>query len=374
MNSLPFEGIKVLELASVLAGPSVGMFFAELGASVLKIESPPAGDVTRSWKLTSEDVNDSAPAYFSAVNWGKETLLLDLSLPDNRKVIYDKIPEVDIILLSYKPGDARKLGMAWEQLSELNPRLIYGEISGYGANNSRVGYDAIVQAESGFTYMNGEPNGNPVKMPVALMDVLAAHQLKEGILTALYQREKTGKGDYIQVSLIQSGIASLVNQASNYLMAGHIPGRMGSAHPNIVPYGTLYECQEGGQIVLAVGNDKQFYNLLRVLDLHDVYRDKRCENNPSRVAHRDILEPILKEAIEKMSRTELLEQLWVAQVPAGAVNTMKDVFNMPEAQEMILNQSDKVAVRSVAFHSARFAWRKEMLPPPDLSGAAPDKF
>jgi crotonobetainyl-CoA:carnitine CoA-transferase CaiB-like acyl-CoA transferase len=366
MNSLPFEGIKVLELASVLAGPSVGMFFAELGASVLKIESPPAGDVTRSWKLKSEDAQITAPAYFSSVNWGKETLLLDLSLPENRKVIYDKIPEVDIILLSYKPGDALKLGMNWEQLSALNPRLIYGEISGYGADNPRVGYDAIVQAESGFTYMNGEPNGNPVKMPVALMDVLAAHQLKEGILTALYQREKTGKGDYIQVSLIQSGVASLVNQASNYLMAGHIPGRMGSAHPNIVPYGTLYECQEGGQIVLAVGNDKQFYNLLKVLDLSDVKEDVRFQNNPSRVAHRDILEPILKEAIEKRSRAELLEQLWVAQVPAGAVNTMKDVFTMPEAQEMILHQSDKVAVRSVAFHSVRFPWRKEILPPPNL--------
>lgn len=363
MNSLPFNGIKVLELASVLAGPSVGMFFAELGASVLKIESPPAGDVTRSWKLGSEPSNSRVSAYFCSVNWGKDFQMLDLAKESNRKYIYEMIASVDIVLVSYKPGDALKLGMTWEILSALNPRLIYGEISGYGSANNRVGYDAIIQAEAGFTFMNGEPSGLPVKMPVALMDILAAHQLKEGLLTALYQREKTGKGDYIQVSLIQAGVASLANQASNYLMAGHIPGRMGSAHPNIVPYGTLYACADGNWIVLAVGNNKQFYNLVEVLQLTELKSDLRYSDNLARVQNRENLETILSRAIRAWVREELLLQLHQAQVPAGAVNTMEDVFTMPESQELILNYEERKSVRSVAFHSAHFGWRTDLNPP-----------
>lgn len=363
MATLPFDGLKVLELASVLAGPSVGMFFAELGASVLKIESPPSGDVTRSWKLASEPSSSSVSAYFCSVNWGKTFQMLDLAQESNRNYIYELISDADIVLVSYKPGDAIKLGMTWEILSALNPRLIYGEITGYGSANNRVGYDAIVQAEAGFTYMNGEPSGLPVKMPVALMDILAAHQLKEGLLTALYQREKTGKGDYIQVSLIQAGVASLANQASNYLMAGHIPGRMGSAHPNIVPYGTLYACADGQWLVLAVGNNKQFYNLLEVLLLHELKSDQRYSDNLARVQNRESLETILTLAIRAWVREELLLQLQNAQVPAGAVNTMKDVFTMPEAQELVLEHAERKSVRSVAFHSLRFNWRNDLHPP-----------
>lgn len=366
MNPLPFQDLKVIELASVLAGPSVGMFLAELGASVLKIEAPPHGDVTRSWKLPDEPKDSRTPAYFSSVNWGKSYLSLDLRQADARQAVYRRIPETDIILVSYKPGDALKLGMDWPVLSALNPKLIYGEISGYGADSDRVGYDAIIQAEAGFTYMNGEQDGPPVKMPVALMDILAAHQLKAGILTALYQREKTGLGDYIQVSLIQAGIASLANQASNYLMTGHVPGRMGSSHPNIVPYGTLYLCRDGRYIVLAVGTDKQFNHLMVVLGLSHVAGEERFATNPLRVQHRTDLELMLRDAIALQDREELLTKLHARQVPAGGVNTLAEVFETQEGKALILEAGNSRAVRTAVFQSQRFEWRKHLESPGEL--------
>jgi crotonobetainyl-CoA:carnitine CoA-transferase CaiB-like acyl-CoA transferase len=363
MRPLPFAGIRVIELASVLAGPSVGMFFAELGAQVLKVESPPEGDVTRTWKLKSESAETRTPAYFCSVNWGKQYCKLNLMKETDRQVVYEMIPQTDIVLSSYKPGDAQKLGMDWMTLSALNDRLILGEISGYGSDNPRVGYDAIVQAESGFTYMNGEPNGLPVKMPVALMDILAAHQLKEGLLTALYHRTRTGKGDYIQVSLIQSGVASLANQAGNYLMAGHVPERMGSAHPNIAPYGTLFLCADQRYIVLAVGSDKQFQNLLSVLGLTLLQQDRRFDTNAVRVVNRGVLETLLAEAIARFNRDELLVALNEYKVPAGAVNSMAEVFELREAQGLVLEKEGKRSVRTIAFHALNFGLESDLIPP-----------
>lgn len=363
MRPLPFAGIQIVELASVLAGPSVGMFFAELGATVLKIESPPDGDVTRTWKLKMESSETRTPAYFCSVNWGKQYRKFNFNLVSDRKEVYDLIPTTDIVISSYKPGDARKLGMDWATLSALNERLILGEISGYGPDNPRVGYDAIVQAESGFTYMNGEPNGLPVKMPVALMDILAAHQLKEGLLTALYRRTQTGKGDHIQVSLIQAGVASLANQAGNYLMAGHVPGRMGSAHPNIAPYGTLFLCADQRYVVLAVGSDKQFQSLLSVLGLVLLQKDRRFSTNADRVQNRVELEKVLSEAISRVNRDALLSALNASKVPVGAVNSLDEVFDLPEARALILDQNGKRSVRTVAFHAENFGLQSDLLPP-----------
>lgn len=357
---LPFEGLKILELASVLAGPSVAMFFAELGASVLKIESPPYGDVTRSWKLKTESAETLAPAYFCSVNWGKEFRMLDLRESINRKIIYDLLPETDIVIVSYKPGDALKLGMDYEKIQSFNPAIIYGEISGYGLDSERVGYDAIVQAEAGFTFMNGEPDGNPVKMPVALVDVLAAHQLKEGLLTALYMREKTGLGDYIQVSLIESAVASLANQAGNYLMTGHVPQRMGSAHPNIAPYGTLFQTKEGKNIVLAVGTDRQFATLLQVLGMEE---DERFITNLQRVHHRRELEALLQEKIGSWERNFLLEALSTRHVPAGAVNDLEEVFQIPQARSLVVSGEGRSSVRTVAFHARNLRLQENLKAP-----------
>jgi len=255
----PLEGLKVLELASVLAGPSVGMFFAELGATVIKIENiTTQGDVTRKWKLAKENPNTDISGYFSCVNWGKYSFAVNLLEKEGLDIIYKLTAECDIVLVSYKPGDAEKLKVDYPTLKQYNQALIYSHITGYGLKNSRAGFDAIIQAESGFTYMNGNPGGPPTKMPVALMDVLAAHHLKEAILLALLYRERTGKGQYIEASLFKAGIASLANQATNWLVGKTIPERIGSDHPNIVPYGTIFKTSDNKEIVLAAGTDKQF--------------------------------------------------------------------------------------------------------------------
>lgn len=220
MNQL--DGIKVLELASVLAGPGVGQFFAELGANVIKVENlRTGGDVTRTWKAAGEPTDDRS-AYFCAVNWGKRSIALDLSKKEGQKIVHELARQADIVIASYKPGDPEKLGVDYKSLSSVNNGLIYGQITGYGAENPKVGYDAIVQAESGFMYMNGEPGGRSLKMPVALVDVLAGHHLKEGLLLAMLQRQQTGAGRLVEVSLIQAAISSLANQATNWLVGKKI--------------------------------------------------------------------------------------------------------------------------------------------------------
>ncbi|HAA19666.1 MAG TPA: carnitine dehydratase, partial [Cytophagales bacterium] len=174
-----FEGLRVLELATVLAGPSVGQFFAELGAEVIKVENPnTGGDVTRSWQGAGEDPANDRPAYFTAINWGKQSLAIDLRSAEGQSQVHELVRETDVVIASYKPGDAEKLRVDYATLQGMNPRLLYGHITSYGPDNPRAGFDAIIQAESGFTYMNGHPDGEPTKMPVALTDVLAAHHLK----------------------------------------------------------------------------------------------------------------------------------------------------------------------------------------------------
>lgn len=333
-----FSDLIVLELGSVLACPSVGAFFAELGAQVIKVENvTTGGDVTRTWRLPAENRESDISGYFSCVNWGKKSLALDLSRPESAEILKSLIPKTDIVLVNYKPGDAVKLGTDYPSLNKLNPRIIYGHITGYGPDNPRAGYDAIIQGESGFTYMNGEPDGLPTKLPVALMDLLAAHQLKEGILLALIQRERTGRGDCIHVSLMQSGIASLANQATNWLVGGQIPERMGSDHPNIVPYGTIFSTADGKEIVLAVGSDRQFEKLCALLNRPDLAQDNRFRTNPARVQHRDEIKQILQDLIHRFTREPLLDLLQKEFIPAGAVNNMKEVFCTPQAQEMLLH-------------------------------------
>ena len=268
--------LKIIELASVLAGPSVGAFFAEFGASVIKVENPrTSGDVTRSWRTAGEQNTSDISAYFASVNFGKRSLALDISQQQGRAVLYALLGAADVIIASYKPGDAEKLGVAYDEVKKHNPSIIYGHITGYGNDSSRAGYDAIIQAETGYTSMNG--TNEMCKMPVALMDVLAGHQLKEAILMALWSREKTGSGCYIPISLYDSALSGLVNQASNFLNAGHVPKPLGSDHPNIVPYGTLYQCKDGQYLILAVGNDKQFAELMDILKLEINPKFERSE-------------------------------------------------------------------------------------------------
>lgn len=328
-----FSGLKVLELASVLAGPSVGQFFAELGAEVIKVENPnTGGDVTRSWRSAGEKTDDRS-AYFCSCNWGKKSVLLDLSsVPDRQKVL-QLASQSDIIIASYKPGDAEKLGVDYKSIKRHNPKILYGMITGYGPDDPRVGYDAVIQAESGFMDLNGEPGGSPTKMPVALIDILAAHQLKEGLLVALLKKERTGEGSFVEVSLMETALASLANQAANWLVGGKVPSRQGSAHPNIAPYGDTFKTADGKLLLLAVGNDKQFEQLLRVLgfDASDPRR-KAFKTNPERVMNRDSLKEILATAIAKWKGHDLVTELNQQKIPGGLIQNVKDALSDPLAK------------------------------------------
>ncbi|MDO6389195.1 CaiB/BaiF CoA-transferase family protein [Pontibacter sp. BT731] len=346
-----FKDMLVLELASVLAGPSVGQFFAELGATVVKLENAATGgDVTRSWKLAGEQARGGVSAYFSAANWGKLSVGLDITQPHALQAVHKLAAKADVIIASYKPGDAEKLQVDYHTLAQLNPRLVYGHITGYGLEDQRAGYDAVVQAESGFMHMNGSPDGPPTKMPVALVDLLAAHQLKEGILTALIQRGCTGKGSYVQVSLFDAAVSALANQGTNYLVAGHNPQRMGSEHPNIVPYGSVYTCKDGLQLVLAIGDDRQFKRLCRVLGDAALADNPDYATNSARVQHRSAVNQQLKQLIRQQERDGLLRELHRLHVPAGAVNSVPEVFEQPQARRMLLTQPNGPSgIRQVAF-------------------------
>ena len=328
--------LVVLELASVLAGPSVGQFFAELGATVIKVENPRTrGDVTRRWILPNENTTDDRSAYFCCCNYGKQSLALDLTTEAGQEVLHTLVAKADVVIASYRPGTAEKLGADASTLSTLNPALLYGHITGYGPDNPRAGYDAVIQAESGFMAMNGAPDGPPTKLPVALMDVLAAHQLKQALLVGLLQRTTTGRGGYFPVSLMQAAVSGLANQATNYLVAGHVPERMGSAHPNIAPYGTPYRTADSAEVILAVGTDRQFAVLCDVLGIPELSSDARFATNAARVQHRAALDEALGRVISNHQQMPLLEALQALHVPAGAVRTLPGVFADPHVAPMV---------------------------------------
>lgn len=361
--------LLVLELANVLAGPGVAATFAELGARVVKVENlRTGGDVTRTWKSPDEEKDNDISAYFSCANWGKQSVALDLLKPEGLNIVHALAAKADIVIASYKPGDAEKLKVDYNTLSRRNPKLIYAHLTGYGTDNDRAGYDAIIQAETGFSFMNGEAGCKPVKMPVALMDILAAHHMKEAILLALLSRERTGQGTYIDVSLFRSGISSLANQATNWLVGGIIPKAMGSDHPNIVPYGTIFFTSDKKPLVLAVGSDKQFADLCKVLGKPEIALDPRFATNLQRVKNRDVLNKVISELIAGVERNRLLEALNKLKVPAGGVFDMKEVFDLPESQEMIMksvkedNQTLK-GVRSIAFRMKELNFEAPSAPP-----------
>jgi crotonobetainyl-CoA:carnitine CoA-transferase CaiB-like acyl-CoA transferase len=341
-----FQEIKVLELASVLAGPSVGQFFAELGASVIKVEnSITGGDVTRSWKGASE-LSDDRSAYFCAVNWGKKSVALDLTSAAGKEIVQQLAAKSDIVIASYKPGDAEKLGVAYEQLKINNQQLVYGQITGYGSDDDRVGYDAVIQAESGFMFMNGEPGGASLKMPVALIDILAGHQLKEALLIALLKRERSGVGSLVEVSLIQTALASLANQATNFLMGGKVPQKQGSLHPNIAPYGEVFVTRDGKALLLAVGNDKQFRDLCRVLGTPELAEDILYKTNHERVVNRLALGKALKALIGGQTSDTLLPQLQRNKIPGGIIQDVAQAFALKQAEALQLSDGVLAGVRT----------------------------
>ena len=330
-----FENLTVLEFSSVLAGPLVGNFFSELGARVIKIENKNVGgDVTRSWKLKSEDQDSTISAYYASCNYKKEVVWANLKDDNDIEKLKRLISDADIVTTNFRSGVAKKYGLDYEKVSQLNEKIIYASLTGFGSDDSRPAFDVVLQAESGFMFMNGAPGQAPVKMPVALIDVLAAHHLKEAILIALLKRQSSGKGSKVEISLYDAAIASLANQATNWLMAGHIPQRMGTLHPNIAPYGDMFTTMDGKYIVLAVGNDKQFMKLANCIEIPvDGF-----ESNELRLKNRLSLQAILQTYFDKVNSAFVEAEFLKENIPFGIVRNMQEVFESPLAKRLILEE------------------------------------
>ena len=336
----------------------MGFFLAELGADVVKVENPSqGGDATRGWKLAGEAAEDGRCAYFCSVNWGKRSLALDLKQPEQLQTLHRMLPKTDILLANFRPGQAEKLGLPWPHPHTLYPRLITGWVTGYGPDSARPGFDVLVQAEAGYMASNGPSGGPACWLPVAFIDVLTAHQLKEGLLVALLERERSGRGKVVEVSLWRTALASLLNQATNFLMTGVEARPSGTEHPNLFPYGTLLDCQDG-QLLVAVGTDKQFASLCQSLgqpDLAQLYTQ-----NATRVSRRNELRERLQAAAAERISAELLSDLQRTGVPAGRLQSVGQALH--QAPDLLLEQG-LAGMRSLAFSGCP---RLDLRPPPRL--------
>ena len=348
-----FKDLKVVELASVLAGPAVGMFLAELGAKVIKVENKKTnGDVTRNWK-SSDEKTENLSAYFSSVNWGKEHLFLDYTDANDFSQLLSLFKEADVIICNFKYGDAQKFNLTYLDIQKTNNKVIYAQLNGFKSQPERVAFDVVLQAECGYMHMNGQPDTPPTKMPLALMDILAAHQLKEGILVALLKKEKTGKGSLVETSLEEAALSSLANQATNWLMNKEIPQRIGSMHPNIAPYGDIFTTKDNKLLVTAIGSTKQFASFCNILGSSEIASDIKFSSNQNRLKNRIALQEILGTLIRDHNRDELIAHCIEKSIPIGGIKNMKEVFSSKTAQNMLLeeivNGEKTTRIKSIAF-------------------------
>ncbi|GAA5317787.1 MAG: CaiB/BaiF CoA-transferase family protein [Candidatus Pelagadaptatus aseana] len=333
--------LKVLDLSRVLAGPWSSQILADLGAEVIKVEHPEGGDDTRKWGPPFlDDVEGNATsesAYFICTNRNKKSVCIDMRTEQGQQRLHQLIAESDILLENFKVGGLAKYGLDYASLSQLHPRLIYCSITGFGQTGpykDRPGYDFLVQAMGGLMSVtglpDGEPGAGPQKVGVALTDIMTGLYATIGILAALADRERTGQGQQVDLALLDVTAATLANQASNYLVGNQVPGRLGNAHPNIVPYQSFATAD--GHCIIAVGNDGQFQRLLEVLGLDHLKSDVRFTTNQLRVLHRDELIPLLQEVLLKQGKWQWLAALEQAKVPAGPINTIDEVFADPQIQ------------------------------------------
>lgn len=325
--SAPLKGLKVIELARILAGPWAGQALADLGAEVIKVEGP-KGDDTRAWgpPFIQQD-NDTSAAYYYACNRGKTSVFADFKTDAGKQTVLDLIDSADIVIENFKVGTLAKFGLDYESLSKRNPRLIYCSITGFGQTGpyaQRAGYDFMIQGMSGLMSITGEEGGGPQKTGVAISDLVTGLYSGMGILAAVEQRHRTGRGQHIDMSLFDCSVALLANQTMNYLASGISPGRLGNAHPNIAPYQT-FETKDG-YINIAVGNDDQFARCCIVLGLQDLPDDERFSTNAARVANRTALIDCMTRATREHSSDDLLALLEQATVPAGPINTVGEAL------------------------------------------------
>ncbi|AHE57017.1 CaiB/BaiF CoA transferase family protein [Sphingomonas sanxanigenens] len=339
----PLAGVKVLELARILAGPWAGQLLADLGAEVVKIERPGAGDDTRHWGppfVTGSDGADLGAAYFHACNRGKRSVAIDMATPEGQAAIRRLAAESDVLIENFKVGGLARYGLDQPSLTALNPRLVYCSITGFGQTGPyapRAGYDFIIQGMGGAMSLTGEPDGAPQKAGIAYADIFTGVYATVAILAALRRRERTGTGGHIDMALLDTQVGVLANQALNWMASGTVPHRMGNGHANLVPYQSF--ATRDGDVIIAVGNDRQFERLCAILGCEGLARDERFATNPGRVVNRAALLPILSGLIAGRGMAELSEALEAAGIPAGPINRIDQVFADPQvvARGMMLD-------------------------------------
>ena len=329
----PLAGLKVIELARILAGPWAGQTLADLGAEVLKLESP-EGDDTRRWgpPFIERDGERSA-AYFRACNRGKTSEIVDFRTEEGQARVRELVAEADIVIENFKVGGLKKYGLDYEALRAVNPGLIYCSITGFGQDGPyahRAGYDYIIQGMSGLMSITGEKGGQPQKTGVAITDIFTGVYATTAILAALHQRGQTGAGQWIDMSLLDCAVAVTANQAMNYLSTGRAPGLMGNAHVNLAPY-QVFDCADG-YIIIATGNDAQYRRLCDLLALPELGPDPRFATNADRLDHRETLTELLGAATARWAKADLLAACEAQGVPAGPINDMAEVMADPQVQ------------------------------------------
>ncbi|MCG7494083.1 CaiB/BaiF CoA-transferase family protein [Thalassobius sp. Cn5-15] len=336
----PLAGLKVVELARILAGPWAGQTLSDLGADVIKIESP-AGDDTRQWgppfiERTSEDGeghDDTSASYFHSCNRGKSSITVDFRTPEGQEQIRKLVQDADILIENFKVGGLQKYGLDYASLKAINPRLIYCSITGFGQTGPyahRAGYDYIIQGMSGLMSITGDPDGQPQRVGVAVTDIFTGVYAVSGILAALHQRHMTGVGQHVDMALMDVAVSVTANQAMNYLSTGNPPGRTGNYHPNLTPY-QVFDCADG-HIIIATGNDGQYQRLCRLLGLDWMAGAPEFLKNADRIANRDRMIDLLMAETHKRSKAELLSGCEAEGIPAGPINDMSEVFEDPQVK------------------------------------------
>ncbi len=336
----PLSGLKVVELARILAGPWAGQTLADLGADVIKIESP-EGDDTRRWgpPFLETDGEETA-SYFHACNRGKRSIALDFRTPEGQQTTRDLIAEADIVIENFKVGGLAKYGLDYASLSADNPGLIYCSITGFGQDGPyahRAGYDYIIQGMSGLMSVTGEPDGQPQKVGVAVTDIFTGMYASTAILAAVHLRSQTGQGQHIDLSLLDVATAITANQAMNYLTTGNAPGRIGNAHQNLAPY-QVFDCADGW-IIIATGNDTQYQRLCQLLGVDDMATAPDFATNAKRIENRAAMTDGLTACTRTFTKTDLLNACEAHGVPAGPINDMSEVFADPQVKHRDLQAS-----------------------------------
>ncbi|MFP5478363.1 MAG: CaiB/BaiF CoA transferase family protein [Alphaproteobacteria bacterium] len=327
----PLEGIRVIELARILAGPWAGQTLADLGADVIKVEAP-EGDDTRRWGPPFiEAEGEKTAAYFHAANRGKRSITCDFRTAEGQEIVRRLVAEADVVIENFKVGGLEKYGLDYASLRQVNPRLIYCSITGFGQTGPyahRAGYDFIIQGMSGLMSVTGPANGQPQKVGVAVTDIFTGVYAATAILAALVQRGRTGEGQQIDMALLDVATSIMANQAMNYLAPGKAPGLMGNAHPNLAPY-AVFDCKDGW-LILATGNDGQYQRLCRILGLGDMATDAKFLTNADRIAHRAEMTDRITAATRTWAKADLLSACEAEGVPAGPINDMAEVFADPQ--------------------------------------------